>query len=118
MRMWMIDPTLLCNKHLLGEHGEIHKHKHSFVKKHNIRGRIIPIVQIEPSSMQVRHDALATEMAARNMNHQSIYEMPDISYLDTVYKEAIVDIAESIIDLTTRCAECARRINGQTRNDV
>jgi hypothetical protein len=25
MMMWMIDPVLLCRKHLLGEHGEIHK---------------------------------------------------------------------------------------------
>ena len=24
MRMWMIDPKLLCRKHLLGEHLEIH----------------------------------------------------------------------------------------------
>ena len=24
MRMWMIDPTMLCTKHLLGEHVELH----------------------------------------------------------------------------------------------
>lgn len=30
MRMWMIDPKLLCRKHLLGEHNEIHKHLPSF----------------------------------------------------------------------------------------
>lgn len=111
MRMWMIEPSLLCNKHLLGEHGEIHKHKHNFVKKHNIRGRILPIAQIEPSSMQVRHDDLAAEMAGRGMNHRSPYEMPDISYLEPIYREAKVDINNSKKDLCSRCAECKRRIN-------
>ncbi|MFW6247177.1 MAG: hypothetical protein ACOC22_03345 [bacterium] len=30
--MWGINPELLCKKHLLGEHGEIHKHRYNFVK--------------------------------------------------------------------------------------
>ena len=32
MRMWMISPEWLCRKHLIGEHGEIHKH-HSIAKR-------------------------------------------------------------------------------------
>ena len=65
MRMWMISPGLLCNKHLIGEHGDIHKHRHNFVKKHSISGRLSPIVQIEPSSMEKRHDELTLEMEKR-----------------------------------------------------
>jgi len=34
MRMWMVDPRLLCNQHLIGEHGEIHKFLPSFRKGH------------------------------------------------------------------------------------
>lgn len=59
MRMWMIDPAFLCRKHLLGAHGEIHKHRHTFEKKYSIDGRITPIVQIEPGSMKEEHDRLA-----------------------------------------------------------
>ena len=58
MRMWGIDPKFLCQKHLIGEHGEIHKHRHNFVKKHKITKRITPIVQIEPENMQKRHEDL------------------------------------------------------------
>ena len=36
MRMWMIDPTLLCRKHLLGEHGELHKFIPSFRKQYSV----------------------------------------------------------------------------------
>jgi hypothetical protein len=37
MRMWLVDPALLCDKHLLGEHGELHKFQHCFVKGHKWR---------------------------------------------------------------------------------
>ena len=61
MRMWMVNPKILCRKHLLGEHGEIHKHRHNFVKQHSITKRI-ELGQIEPSSMESRHDELVKEM--------------------------------------------------------
>lgn len=110
MRMWMINPELLCNKHLIGEHGEIHKHRHNFIKKHNISGRIYPVVQIEPSSMKVRHDELAKEMLKRNMNHKSDYEQPDISYLSDDLRLAKVDTNISKLDLIQRCEECSKNI--------
>lgn len=84
MRMWMINPKLLCNRHLLGEHGELHKFLPSFHKKHKVDGRIYPIVQIELSSYKARHDELATEMLARGFNHNSPIneaDLPDFSYL-------------------------------------
>jgi hypothetical protein len=109
MRMWMIDPTLLCRKHLLGEHGEIHKHKHNFEKHHSIAGRIYPIVLIEPNSMESRHDELATEMLRRGYNHQSPYEQPDLSYLANDLRFAKVDIDYNVTDLMSRCPDCQKR---------
>ena len=110
MRMWMIDPKLLCNQHLLGEHGEIHKHRHNFVKRHSITKRISPVVQIEPIAMQKRHDILVNEMILRKMNHNSPYEQPDLSYLPIIEQFAVVDIKNSINDLIQRCPECANKI--------
>ena len=110
MRMWMIDPKLLCNKHLLGEHGEIHKHKHNFVKGHRVSGRLSPVVQIEPSSMKVRHDQLAEEMKRRNMNHKSPYEQPSLEAYGNDVTNARVDLSKSIHDLCERCPECREKI--------
>ena len=115
MRMWMIDPKLLCRKHLLGEHNEIHKHKHSFEKGHSIKGRISPIVQIQPSAMQSRHDELAMEMVARNMNHKSPYIMPTLDYLSEDEKNIKVDIDYNINDLKNRCPECKSILDNHLR---
>jgi hypothetical protein len=113
MRMWMINPRLLCNKHLLGEHGEIHKHRHNFVKKHKITKRISPVVQIEPESMGIRHNALVEEMIARGFNHNSPYDQPDLSYLKDEERFAKADLGISVSDLKNRCPECASRITSK-----
>lgn len=110
MRMWMIDAKLLCNKHLIGEHGEIHKHKHNFEKGHSIHGRIFPIVQIEPLSMKTRHDELSQEMINRKMNHKSPYIMPDLSKYSDEYRNAKVNIKNSKVDLSNRCEVCKNKI--------
>ena len=109
MRMWMIDPSILCRKHLLGEHGEIHKHKHNFEKHHSIKGRIYPIVLIEPESMSKRHDELALEMLSRGYNHQSPYEQPDLSHLSGDMRYATADLSYNILDLINRCPDCKER---------
>lgn len=109
MRMWMVDPKMLCDKHLLGEHGEIHKHRHNFVKKHNMSTRILK-KQIEVCSMQKRHDILAEEMLSRRFKHESPYEMPDISYIPEELQLMKVDISVNIKDLQSRCENCKKRI--------
>ena len=107
MRMWMTNPKLLCNKHLLGEHGELHKFIQSFHKKYSVDNRVSPIVQIELSSYQSRHDELANEMISRGMNHNSpLPELPDFSYLPRHHYEAKVDTDISFKDLKERCSEC------------
>ncbi len=107
--MWGIDVKLLCNRHLLGEHGEIHKHRHNFVKRHKISGRIFPVVQIEPERMKIRHDELAREIIRRGFNHHSPYVLPDLSYLKDEERYAKIDVSISIRDLTNRCDDCKLR---------
>lgn len=110
MRMWMIEPHLLCNRHLLGEHGEIHKFRKSFEKGISIRGRIHPVVQIEPLKMKMRHDSLAREMTARGMNHRSPYEQPDLSAYTETELGVTVDTDQSKEDLRLRCKDCCERL--------
>lgn len=107
MRMWMVNPKLMCRKHLLGEHGEIHKFKHNFEKQHNMMGRV---GQIIPQLMQQRHDDLAKEMLNRGYNHNSPYTQPDVSYLGLDEFENSLDIEFNINDLKYRCEDCRRLI--------
>lgn len=110
MRMWMINSIFMCRKHLLGEHGEIHKHRHNFEKKHSISGRIFPIVQIEPEQMENRHNELANEMLARGYNHNSPYCLPNLEHLSNSERLATVDLEHSLSELIFRCNDCEQRI--------
>ena len=103
MRMWMIDPRTLCRKHLLGEHGELHKFRHNFERRHSIEGRR---GQIDPAAMQERHDELAAEMLARGFRHASPYAQPDLSPYDLSGHG--VNPEQARRTLHDRCPECAR----------
>ena len=105
MRMWMVNPRIMCRKHLLGEHGELHKFLHNWVKHHSITGRI-ERNSIEPLAYKTRHDMLAREMIRRGYNHQSPLEQPDFSYLPLPQRKAKVDTEASTWLLITRCPEC------------
>ena len=103
----MIAPKLLCRKHLLGEHSELHKFIPSFKKKVSVAGRI---GHIELSKYKERHDALAVEMLQRGYQHKSPLEAPDFSYLPKEHYEAKVDKKESLKELCKRCSDCRNNI--------
>jgi len=105
MRMWMVNPQLMCNKHLLGEHGELHKFLHNWVKHHKIDGRISGNA-MEPLAYKSRHDILSGEMLQRGMNHRSPLEQPDFSYLPVEQQNYRVDKEQSLLLLHTRCEAC------------
>lgn len=109
MRMWMISPELMCQQHIRGEHFELHCHKHNFEKHHSIAGRVSPVVLIEPESMKTRHDELAKYLK----NHQSPYELPDLSYLPKEQRMAKVDKEESLKELRKRCLKCKEIIESK-----
>lgn len=113
MRMWMLDPKCLCDIHLNGEHGEMHKHLYSFRKGHRVDGRFNPVVQIQFIGYKKRHDELAKEMIKRNMRHLSPMheaDLPDFRSTYPRYCEMEVDTAVSIDDLCQRCPDCRVRI--------
>ena len=100
-------------QHLCGEHGEIHKHRHNFVKGHSIAGRI-EINAVEPMAMQERHDALEAEIRhrAREAGRKppsSPYEQPDISSYPPEHRDYQIDRQAARELLMCRCEECRER---------
>lgn len=112
MRMHMCNPVILCRQHLLGEHNEIHKHKHIFERGYSLAGRS---GQIEPMSMKIRHDELAKEMIRRGYKHNSPYEMP---YLTDEAVQMMVDREKSLILLLDRCEDCYANFKYQTNKGI
>lgn len=109
MRMYhKLLTRFLCDQHLLGAHFELHKHRHSFVKKYSITGRIFPEVQIEPSRMKKYHNELVKEMVRRGMRHHSPYRLPDLQYLPKKERTAKIELAISLRKLKS-CTNCLNR---------
>lgn len=103
MRMWNISPELLCDKHLRGEHNEMHMFEGTIRKGINISGYVKDNL-IDTRLLQTRHDQLAIEMLARGGNHCS-----DMEYVDTLY-QGNVDALNSLKELAYRCPRCRVRI--------
>lgn len=109
MRMWMVNPRMLCKQHLMGEHVELHMAIGSLKRGHSVDGFI------EGGLMNVniiydRHTELVKEMLFRGYNHQSPIH-PDEKVMIDEYEDArsCIDIDENIIDLITRCPHCKKR---------
>ncbi|MGE5436411.1 MAG: pyrimidine dimer DNA glycosylase/endonuclease V [Syntrophothermus sp.] len=103
----MVNPELMCDKHLLGEHGELHKFLHNWQKQQTMTKRILDNA-IEPKSYKKRHDQLAAELLRRNFNHQSPIEQPDFSYLPVEEQNFIIDVNNNYLRLVERCEKCRK----------
>lgn len=99
MRMWMVTPSRMCMKHLLGEHVELHMLVGSIQKNKNISGFIAKGL-VEPRSIWRRHAALVREMQRRGYTHNSPLPLIDVSQ----WHKATVNRSKSARDLARRCS--------------
>lgn len=120
MRIWDIDPKLLCDRHLLGEHNEAHalwsiivnglKGWSNHPETKRWRGKL--------KALYLRHEATANEMQRRGFNHKS----PLDEMLAT--GKAVQDELKDSIEVQERllsekdpdCAERIRRKRASSRD--
>ncbi len=100
MRMWMVDPKLLCRNHLLGEHFEIHTAVENLHGDGRWTRQLTKSGYLEPQNFEKRHDELVREMELRGYNHKSPLEV------DIDVPIGTVDRKKSIRDLKVRCKKC------------
>ena len=107
MRQWLVDPKIMCRKHLLGEHVEHHMIMGSIIKKKNIDG-FLKNNLLEPKSLQRRHQELADEMENRGYTHKSPLVVC-IEGLTATQKNWVIDKDDALKELLRRCPECRER---------
>lgn len=107
MRMWMVDPKIMCRKHLLGEHVECHMFRSVIVSGKKIDGYIRNNC-LEIQNLKDRHDKLAKEIEDRGYNHKS--PMEEISSEFFLKWKCEVDPVKSLDDLLERCIDCQERM--------
>lgn len=114
MRMWMLEPGLLCRYHLLGEHVETHMLSGHFRKGRSIKGYITSNC-VEPLSLRARHDALVEEMLRRGYRHASPldFSMDDLACYSIEDVNAVVDRRLSFKKLMHKCPKCWARYHMQ-----
>jgi len=102
MRMWGVDPALLCGPHLSGEHKELHMMRGSLRLGHSMQG-YFDKQQIDVSLINSRHDAIVREFKRRGWNHQS--PLPTLKVTG-----GSIDAAANLKELYKRCPDCRARI--------
>lgn len=103
MRMWCVNPKLMCRKHLLGEHVEMHMFRGCVLKGRSLDGYLKKNL-VEIGGIKKRHDVLAEEIQRRGYKHKSpLDEVPYNKYWFTM-----VDIQKSLKELKRRCPECRK----------
>lgn len=111
MRMWMVDPKLMCRKHLLGEHVELHMIVGAINKGKSLEGFLVDNM-LEPVSIEWRHSELANEMARRGYKHKSLLPAQELLVKPQELMGAVIDRKAAWLDLTNRCPECAKLAYG------
>ncbi len=99
--MWNVQPQILCRKHLLGEHLEMHMFRTAVISGKRITGFIMNGL-VEVHNISKRHDELVEEMSKRGYNHRS----PMGSLITR--PRGYVDIKKNILVLRERCEECRK----------
>ncbi len=109
MRMWMVDPRIMCRQHLIGEYRELFTITGILKKKIKIDGYIRNNL-IELSSLQSRYQELKEEMLNRSYKPVKPFLIPeDLSYLEKSILEYKIDRPPALADLLNRCSVCRER---------
>ena len=106
MRLWNVDPVRMCDRHLLGEHAEMHMFVGCITRGMSIAGYVNTGL-VDTSLIRKRHDALAREMLRRGMKHGS--PLPEYR----IARQGKVDVAENEKELMRRCERCRRLSKGK-----
>jgi len=102
MRLWMVPPSKMCRKHLLGEHVECHMFVGCILKKKSLSGYISGGL-VEIHNIGKRHDLLARELIRRGYRHKT----PLKRFVS--WKEGRINRKEARAALARRCSDCRKR---------
>ena len=116
MRMWLCDPKIMCQKHLCGEHVEMHMFLGTLKKQKKVDGYLRNNL-LQPRLLYQRHEDLKEEMISRGYNHKSDMteeECGCILELSIEKQYWEINKNQALWNLLDRCPECLGRFNGGT----
>lgn len=109
--MWLCDTEIMCQKHLCGEHLEMHMFVGAINKGKKMDGYLKNNC-LEPRKLYIRHKELADEMIRRGYNHKSpIYDYSCHGLINwpTKKQDKQINKETALKDLLERCPKCRKR---------
>jgi hypothetical protein len=106
MRIWGVPVRCMCDKHLLGEHVEMHMFKAVIEAGKKVDGYIRDKL-LDTDRVVERHAMLVSQMTVRGMRHQS--PMNIVHYPEGFVHRTSVVQNESEMELARRCPDCRMR---------
>ena len=107
MRIWDVHPSVLCRKHLLGEHRELHGLWNIITqgkKGYSFHPETIRWVG-KQKALYLRHEMLVKEMQKRGYNHAS-YLDPKLAVGETEQREMVNSVTEQMAILQSKNCGC------------
>lgn len=119
MRMWMVEPKIMCRRHLIGEYRELFTFLGTLKKGISIKGYIENDL-LEPLSLESRYLELKKEMLLRGYNPAKTFEISNgkLSNLNDNELKHIIDREKSLFELLNRCDECKSRYNALIKENI
>lgn len=114
MRMWNVPTRWLCDKHLLGQHVELHMILGSMKKKKNL-GKLLTNGCVSLTSVNFFHLMTVIEMQRRDMKHNSPMDLCETSAALHEYcksfpyaniDQELPSLKDSLNLLFGRCLKC------------
>lgn len=118
MRMWMINPKVMCREHLLGEYRELFTFLGTLRKKKRVDGYLRHNL-FEPESIMLRYKELRKEMLRRGYNPRKPFTFvpSDLDYLTEEQRLTRIDRRSAFDELIRRCPACRQRLaDGRKRS--
>ena len=105
MRLWLVDPKMMCRKHLLGEHVECHMFVGTINKGVSVNGYVrLNLLEIE--QLRSRHDELAIEIERRGYKHKTPLGEFSMQGISTQK----INRHSALSNLLKRCANCRENL--------
>jgi hypothetical protein len=104
MRMWRVNPKIMCRQHLLGEHAEIHMFIGTLNRKKSVKGYLSKGL-LEIHNLYSRHAKLVQEMKQRNYKHHSEIK----NKWKFAEKNGYIERKKNLKELINRCSKCKKR---------
>ena len=112
IRMWAVHPNVMCKRHLMEEHNNLHKFV-SMIKRDSDLTRYKEKRFIDPKALPHRHGLIIKEFQKRGIKHSSPLSSKDINTVQMDWNEVRhkLDSYRDVNELYDKCFQCKRRMD-------